>query len=104
MTKPLHQDVENEYKLAAADSLALSGFKEVVKFSTDDPDDLPVPSRDYLALHAACAKVAHLSAAAEYIDFVTREIEETLVLSSDGASAAALEHAIWDAQCKLISV
>ena len=77
------------------------GYNKVIKFNTDNPKVLPVPSRESLALHAACANVAHLSGAAEYMDSVIREMEETLVLSSDGASAVVLEHAIWTAQCEL---
>ena len=77
------------------------GYNKVIKFNTDNPKVLPVPSREYLALHAACANVAHLSGAAEYMDSVIREMEETSVLSSDGASAAVLEHVIWTAQCEL---
>lgn len=77
-------------------------YQPIITFNTEDPRTLPVPSREYLELHAACARVAHLSAAAEYMDSVIREMEETLVLSSDGASTAVLEHAIWTAQRKLV--
>ncbi|KAM6503553.1 hypothetical protein JOM56_000496, partial [Amanita muscaria] len=63
-----------------------------------------LPSRDYLALHAACAKVAHLSGAAEYMDSMFTDMEEMPVLSNDDSSAAVLEHAIWAAQLQLISV
>ncbi|KAK2462469.1 hypothetical protein APHAL10511_005439 [Amanita phalloides] len=93
-------DVENVYNLGARYPQDIIGYQQVITFSTDNPK-LPVPSREYLALHAACAKVAHLSAAAEYMDSVIREMEETLVLSSDGASVAVLEHALWTAQHEL---
>lgn len=53
-----------------------------------------------MALHAACAKVAHYSGAGEYAGSVLREMEDSPVLSNDGPSAAILEHAIWAAQCK----
>lgn len=55
--------------------------------------NLPVPDPQYLALHAACARVAHLSGAGEYIDKVLREIEETTVLANDGGSKV-LYHAL----------
>ena len=82
----------------------IAEYPKVIKFTTDNPTVLPVPSRDYLALHAACAKVAHLSGAAEYMNSVIWAMEETLVLSSDGSSAAVLEHAIWTARRELDSV
>ena len=92
------------YKLESMYPRDIAEYPQVIKFSTDNPKTLPVPSREYLALHAACAKVAHLSGAAEYMNSVMWEMEETLVLSSDGASAAVLEHAIWTAQRELDSV
>jgi len=65
-----------------------------VTFTTPDEVKLPVPSPEYLAIHAACAKVAHLSGAGEHIDKILREMEDTKVLSKDGASAEILEHAL----------
>ena len=55
---------------------------------------LPLPDPRYLALHAACAKVAHLSGAAEYIEKSFRELEDTKVLASNGSSAEALQFAL----------
>jgi len=34
---------------------------------------LPLPSEEYLAIHAACCEVAHMSGAAEYIDKMERD-------------------------------
>ena len=90
-----------EYNLKVRDLRDINGYKGVITFNTDNPKVLPIPSREYLVLHVTCAKVAHLSGAAEYMDSVIREMEETLVLSSDGASAVVLEHAIWTAQHEL---
>jgi hypothetical protein len=42
-------------------------IKDEVTFTTTDPE-LPLPSPHLLALHAACAKVAQLSGASEFID------------------------------------
>ena len=72
----------------------LPHYKTTVTFTTSDPEKLPLPSPAYLAIHAACARVAHLSGAGEHIDRVLRELEHTKVLSKDGASAEALEHAL----------
>jgi hypothetical protein len=49
-----------------------------------------LPDRDLIALHAACARVAYLSGAAEYFDMLERDAEETAVLASDGSSAYLL--------------
>ncbi|KAF8346379.1 hypothetical protein F5887DRAFT_883702 [Amanita rubescens] len=103
-------EVENQYRLEGAGYEAESGILDnlnparLITFTTPDPDKLPVPSREYLALHAACTKVAHFSGAGEYADSVLREMEDTSVLSSDGSSAAILDHAIWAPQCKFIPV
>ena len=45
-------------------------------------------------MHAACAKVAHLSGAREYIDTVDRDIDTTRVLARDGSSARVLVDAM----------
>lgn len=65
---------------------------------TFNPRDLrlAVPDPRYLALHAACAKVAHLSGAGLYMDQVHRDMEELSVLSQDGSSADVLRYALLD--------
>ena len=76
----------------AGHPIHLSRCRTLVKFATEDPENLPLPSPEYLKIHAACAKIAHMSGAGEYIDQISRELEETNVLSEDGASAELLEH------------
>jgi len=49
--------------------------------------EFPLPDRKLLTIHAACARVAHMSGAAEYIDEFDRDVEDTLVLSTDGSDA-----------------
>ena len=61
-----------------------------MKFTTEDPKNLRLPSPEYLKIHAACAKIAHMSGAGE--DIGSWELEDTDVLSEDGASAELLEH------------
>lgn len=63
-----------------------------VDFTTSDPVKRPLPDPRYLELHAACARVAHLSGAAEYIDQILREEEVTKVLAFDGGSSDLLNH------------
>ena len=85
------------YNLKTIHPRDIVGYQQVITFNTNNPKVLPV---QYLAHHMACAKVAHLSAATKYFNSVIWEMEETLVLSSDGASAVVLEHVIWTTQCK----
>ncbi|KAF9013706.1 hypothetical protein BDZ89DRAFT_1076885 [Hymenopellis radicata] len=44
---------------------------------------LPLPDARLIALHATCAKVAHMSGAAEHWDSVERRVETTNVLAED---------------------
>ena len=53
-----------------------------------------MPDPRYLALHAACARVAHLSGAAEYIERRYRELEDIKVLARNGTSADMLSFAL----------
>jgi len=91
-------DEENKYKLEAADASILRDYPEYVTFMTTDPVKLPVPSPTYLAIHAAYAKVAHLSGASECIDKFYRDMEDGMTLDPNGASAEMLEHAIFELQ------
>ena len=56
------QNEENKYKLESPfDGLYIWDYPKYVKFTTQDPVKYPVPSRTYLDIHAACARIAHLS-------------------------------------------
>jgi hypothetical protein len=67
------QNEENKYKLDSPyDGIFVRDFPEYVTYTTPDPVKYPVPSREYLETHAACAKVAHLSGAGECIDKMRR--------------------------------
>ena len=61
-------------------------------FQTDE--DLALPNPDYLRIHAACCRVAHLSGAAEQMDKVLEDLEHMPVLSEDGSSAHVLSFAL----------
>ncbi|KIJ41276.1 hypothetical protein M422DRAFT_84372, partial [Sphaerobolus stellatus SS14] len=61
-------DKSNKYKLESKDPIYISPYHQYVTFTMPDEKNLPVPRRAYLELHATCAKVAHLSGAADYID------------------------------------
>jgi hypothetical protein len=81
------QHEENRYKLEAQTDFFLRSYPEYVTFTTPDPVKLPVPSPTYLAIHAACAKVSHLSGAAECIDYFYRDMDGSATLNPNGASA-----------------
>ena len=63
----------------------------VVRFidyrNQEDTQDLPNPK--YLALHAAIAGIIHMSAAAEHIDDILREMGDIHVLANDGSTMFA---------------
>ncbi|KAH0834654.1 hypothetical protein J3R83DRAFT_10164 [Lanmaoa asiatica] len=67
-------------------------LRQFVTFSTSDPERLPVPAPELLALHATCCKDPHLSGAAEYIDEIYRDADQIGVLSADGASGDILDY------------
>ncbi|KAG6381503.1 hypothetical protein JVT61DRAFT_85 [Boletus reticuloceps] len=67
-----------------------TGLQEVVTLTSSDPENLPLPSTEYLAIHACCARVANLSGAAGYLDRIYRDRDEIRVLAEDGSSANLL--------------
>ena len=96
--KEKNQETANKYKLEAIMPGLIGGLPQFIIFTSPDPIDFPVPSPDYFALHAACARVADLSGAAEYIEKMLSDLEEIGVLSEDGTSAKLLEHALLGAR------
>ncbi|KAF9062237.1 hypothetical protein BDP27DRAFT_1233929 [Rhodocollybia butyracea] len=91
-------NVENCYRVVLAPPYDKAynslGVRRQVTFRSSDPEKLPLPSPELLALHAACAKVAHLSGAAEHVDKLNREAESSTVLAADGGSSELLNYAI----------
>ncbi|RXW12256.1 hypothetical protein EST38_g13596 [Candolleomyces aberdarensis] len=85
--------VQDKYKVETLDPMVNQSYgSREVKFTTPNPEKLPVPSPDYLALHAAYAKVACPSGAADYIETVLKDAKELPVLAADGSSGDALTH------------
>ncbi|KAF5372029.1 hypothetical protein D9615_008120 [Tricholomella constricta] len=82
---------QNAYKLGKANPFASSLPAGTIIQFTDNQTQLPLPDPRYLALHAACAKIAHASGAAETIDAYLRDLETTKVLAEDGSSMAILD-------------
>ncbi len=48
----------------------VTGGLEQVRFTNQSANDIPLPNAQFLAIHAAIAKVLHLSGAAEPLDLV----------------------------------
>jgi len=51
-----------------------------------------LPDSKLLTLHAICARVVHLSGAAQAIGELEEDVEEKRVLAFDGSSARLLDH------------
>jgi hypothetical protein len=87
---------EGEYQIITwnPSTLGASRRQTTVAFSTADPGARPVPSVHYLRLHAACARVAHKSGAAVYIEALARDLATLSVLAEDGSSAGVLAAAL----------
>ncbi|KIY60768.1 hypothetical protein CYLTODRAFT_330085, partial [Cylindrobasidium torrendii FP15055 ss-10] len=52
--------------------------------------DMPLPDPRMLTLHGICARVAHMSGAAEYFDGLDRDhemLKEVAMLAGDGSSS-----------------
>ncbi|KDQ09867.1 hypothetical protein BOTBODRAFT_178609 [Botryobasidium botryosum FD-172 SS1] len=79
--------VPNTYTLHKTDLDYLMNAPNIITFSSTDPELLPLPDPRYLAHHAACARVAHMSGIAEYIDQYFQDVEGSDVLAADGSSA-----------------
>ena len=94
----------NTYTVCVRPGSGIFGFvlkpQEQITFSVADDlireceaKGMPIPALpdpDLIALHAACARVAYLSGAAEYFDMLEQDAEETTVLANDGSSAYLL--------------
>jgi len=86
-------DPGNEEYLRKFGNLHADGDRLSVTFSSRH-QSLRLPDPRLLALHAACARVAHMSGAAEAFDKFECDVEDTRVLAFefDGSSARLLDH------------
>ncbi|KAF8573903.1 hypothetical protein K439DRAFT_1399426 [Ramaria rubella] len=86
-------NVPNSYHVCSTDPEFVQDISSPVIFTSTHPG-LPLPDPRYLALHAACAKVAHVSGAGQYVESVYRDMDSAEVLASNGSSADVLEAAL----------
>ena len=87
VTKGYH---EHEAHIRSSNYLRVDKGRPYVEFSRDHAELLPDPR--LLDLHAVCARVAHMSGAAEAFDQLERDVEGTRVLAIDGSSAPLVDH------------
>ena len=91
----MSSDIEkvNTYRLHTLDPTLLPlqhlGPNPVITFTSTD-HSLPLPNPEYLKLHAAVCRVAHMCGAGDYLDQQDRDFDRTLVLAGDGSSANLL--------------
>jgi len=84
-----------EYQIVTWHSLTVPESPQyMTTFTATDLKARPIPSVHYLRLHAACARVAHKSGAATYIEELARDIARLTVLAEDGSSAGVLAAAL----------
>jgi hypothetical protein len=82
------------YNINAIFPQFIMDIKNPVVLTSIDPTNFPLPSPEYLRLHAACARVAHFFGARKYIDSRLDDMETMQVFAEDGSSKAALSFAL----------
>jgi hypothetical protein len=91
----MSSDIEknDSYRVRALDpgmaALIHLPLNPIITFTSTDPN-LPLPNPEYLKLHAAVCRVAHMCGAAGYLDQEDRDFDRTAVLARDGSSANLL--------------
>ncbi|KIP02683.1 hypothetical protein PHLGIDRAFT_111814 [Phlebiopsis gigantea 11061_1 CR5-6] len=87
--------VESQYKICAAHPADIAPWNVpsiTPQFKDHTGGNLPLPCPELLALHAACAKVAHMSGAAQFFDKQDADDEDATVLAYDGSSHSILSN------------
>lgn len=82
---------EGYIRLFAGPKPHIDGAPMVVEF-TSQFEEAPPPDPLLLALHVICARVAHMSGAAEFFDQLQWDAGEIKVLAVDGSSAPLLSN------------
>jgi hypothetical protein len=72
-TEGLQDDQDNTYAIRARSNGILLACRDNPVTLTSHHPDLPLPNRTFLAIHAACCRIADLSGAAEYIHKTIRD-------------------------------
>jgi hypothetical protein len=72
----LQNDQDNTYCIQARFKPILRSCRENPITLTSEHPDLPLPNRTFLAIHAACCRIADLSGASDYIEKTLRNMED----------------------------
>ena len=79
-------DQDNTYAIRARDAGLLLRCKDNPITLTSQHPDLPLPNRTFLAIHAACCRIADRSGATKYIEKTEKDMEDIGVLGKGGSS------------------
>jgi hypothetical protein len=89
-TEGLQDDQDNTYTIRAREKLILLSCRDNPITLTSQHPDLPLPNRAFLAIHAACCRIADLSSATKYIEKTLDDMEDIAVLAKGGSSEQVL--------------
>jgi hypothetical protein len=84
-TEGLQDDQDNTYAIRARLKAILRSCKSNPITLTSEHPDLPLPSRTFLAIHAACCRIADFSGATKYIRKTLDDMEDIGVLAKGGS-------------------
>jgi hypothetical protein len=85
-TEGLQGDQDNTYAIRARKDGILRNCRDSPITLTSHHPDLPPPNRTFLAIHAACCRIADLSGATEYIQNRVDDMENIVVLDKGESS------------------
>lgn len=83
-------DKPHTYNIRLQEREVRPNWADSATFDDESNKGLPLPNPQYLAIHAAFAKVFYATGAGEYIEQVWRDAEDIGVLSADGSSDLAV--------------
>ena len=75
-TEGLQGDQDNTYAIRARHKAWLRSCRDNPITLTSQHPDLPLPNPTFLAIHAACCRIADLSGAGEYIKNILVDMED----------------------------
>ena len=83
-TEGLQGDQDNTYAICAREEGILRNCKDNPITLTSQHRDLPLPNPTFLAIHAACCRVANLSGAYWYIKKALDDLKDVVDLAKGG--------------------
>ncbi|CUA70040.1 hypothetical protein RSOLAG22IIIB_08884 [Rhizoctonia solani] len=77
----------NTYRMCTESPIYKFPAGKIVRFTSSDPETLPLPNPAYIAIHTACAKVFHASGMEKHLHSMLEDLDSPL-LPEDGNSEA----------------